>query len=176
MQLENKVLTSQLKNVDLPSQNTLNRVDNILNDSNKLLKQITNNLRIPDLKKYGLLTLVKKLIKDRNDLGLTKFELKTLNIEKLNYDDKTLVIYQCIQEGVNNILKHAKATYAQISIVVKDYFIEIQIKDDGIGITKKSFDTMGIDGMQQAVEDIAGVFKISSLENNGTTLNIEIPI
>ena len=176
LQLENKVLTSQLKNVDLPSQNTLNRVDNILNDSNKLLKQITNNLRIPDLKKYGLLTLVKKLIKDRNDLGLTKFELKTLNIEKLNYDDKTLVIYQCIQEGVNNILKHAKATYAQISIVVKDYFIEIQIKDDGIGITKKSFDTMGIDGMQQAVEDIAGVFKISSLENNGTTLNIEIPI
>ena len=59
---------------------------------------------------------------------------------------------------------------------MKDYFIEIQIKDDGIGITKKSFDTMGIDGMQQAVEDIAGVFKISSLENNGTTLNIEIPI
>ena len=173
LQLENKVLSTQLKDINGSPQETLNRVDNILNDSNKLLRQITNNLRIPDLKKYGLLILVKKLIKDRNELGLTKFDLKTSNLEKMNYDDKTVVIYQCVQEGVNNILKHSKADSAHVSIDAMDYFIEIKIKDNGIGITQRSFDTMGLDGMQEAVESVAGDFNISSFKNNGTTLKLK---
>ena len=118
-----------------------------------------------------MLILVKKLIKDRNELGLTKFDLKTSNLEKMNYDDKTVVIYQCVQEG-KMILKHSKADSAHVSIDAMDYFIEIKIKDNGIGITQRSFDTR-LDGMQEAVESVAGDFNISSFKNNGTTLKLK---
>ena len=175
LKLENKVLTRQLSNVNDQSKNTLNRVEHILNDSNHLLRQITNNLRIPNLKKHGLIKLTRKLIHDRNELGLTKFTLTTTNTDELNYNDKTLVMYQCIQEGINNILKHAKATAADISIIVHNTSIEIKIKDNGIGITSNHLNTMGLKGMQEAVENISGLFNITSFKNEGTNINIKIP-
>ena len=84
-------------------------------------------------------------------------------------------MYQCIQEGINNILKHAKATAADISIIVHNTSIEIKIKDNGIGITSNHLNTMGLKGMQEAVENISGLFNITSFKNEGTNINIKIP-
>ena len=175
LQLENKVLFSQLNNINKSSKKIFDRINFILADSVVLLRQITNNLRIPDLKKYGLLSMVEKIIDDRNDLGITKFNLITHNLDSLPYAEQVLVIYQCIQEGVTNILKHAKANNAEVSVIVNNSTIKISILDDGIGMSVKQFDTMGISGMKESVDRLSGTFNLYSELNKGTRIDILIP-
>ena len=90
-----------------------------------------------------------------------------------------LNIYRLVQEAVNNIVKHANATYVEITIMKKPNGILVKIVDDGDGFdvnyklkTSKSF---GLQTMQQRMQMIKGKLDIKS-SKEGTALEALIPI
>src|SRR5574338_337582 len=96
--------------------------------------------------------------------------------------DKKLEIYfyRIVQEAVSNIAKHSGATEYSV-ILLKDLLrIRIIVSDNGCGLkndsaqeTKTGF---GILNMKERTEGFGGEFKIDSIENEGLTLIIEIPV
>ena len=175
LKLENKILESQLNNVDKKSKRTFERINYIQEDSIEIIKQITHNLRIPEIKEIGVIAAIKKLIKYRNELNLTYFTLISENEEFLLDSSKNLVIYQCVFEGINNILKHAKAKKSEIIIKPTKDTISLYIKDNGMGIPDGMAYSMGLNGMKEAAERVNGTFNIISKLNKGTTVFIKLP-
>ena len=177
LQLENKVLTTQLPDLNSNSKRTFERIKYIQDDSMKIIRQITSNLKIPEIKEIGLLNAIKKLIDYRNELQFTQFELHLDEPDALSNLDHELVVYQCVQESITNILKHANASNADIVIQDVDKMIVIDVIDDGQGMSKEFSNphSMGLEGMKAAINRINGDFVVHSKKNQGTQLTFIIP-
>lgn len=84
-------------------------------------------------------------------------------------------IYLVIKEALHNVVKHACATKVCISFTFNDQ-LSVSIRDNGKGVAPGGLCRFGngLKNMQQRMESIGGIFKISN--NNGTTIHIECPI
>ena len=104
-------------------------------------------------------------------------ELATLS-EQLN-----ITIFRLIQEGLNNISKHSKATQAQVSVSHETIessaagLLLIDIADNGKGYDSNQQVTgLGLVGMRERVIALDGAMTIRSAPNEGTEINIRLPL
>lgn len=88
-------------------------------------------------------------------------------------------LFRVIQEAIQNILKHARATQINIRCEQTEEKISLTINDNGIGIAEdrtKTTDSYGLQNMQSRINEINGELRITSIASSGTTINIELPI
>ncbi len=87
-------------------------------------------------------------------------------------------LYRIIQEGLNNIRRHAQAHNAWINFRREDHSLLLNITDDGKGFSavdrvKKG---IGIKNISSRVKQIGGTVKFSSENRKGTTILVKIKI
>jgi signal transduction histidine kinase len=92
-------------------------------------------------------------------------------------------IYRLVQEGFNNIRKHAQATQVKLVIIASHTNITLRIEDDGIGIQNKAREEgaypkkgMGIRNMTERVNLLRGKISIKTKPGHGTQIRVRIPI
>ena len=85
-------------------------------------------------------------------------------------EDVTQVFYRTAREALNNIIRHAEATQASISVLSEPNCAELRIKDNGRGFNPQEIDTghMGIGIMSERVAEIGGNLQIQSTPGQGT--------
>lgn len=93
-----------------------------------------------------------------------------------------IVAFRVVQEALTNVLRHAHATCAELSLRTGDGWLRIDIGDDGEGFvtTDTWFDggrqkSVGMNSMRERVEDLGGELAIDSAPNMGTQLRILLP-
>ncbi|MCJ8008413.1 histidine kinase [Lederbergia wuyishanensis] len=84
------------------------------------------------------------------------------------------IIGMCLKEAATNIVKHSQAKNCTLSIIEKEGFLSIAVKDDGIGLLGQHQSGNGLKGMNERLALIDGTLNISS--NKGTELMITVPI
>ncbi len=106
-----------------------------------------------------------------------------MQLEEINKDiDKKIEInlYRIIQEAVNNIIKHSKATRVSIRLYEDDGRIYLKISDNGCGFRKGMLkfnkNGLGLIGMKERANLLNGEFSISSTPKRGTKLEVCIPV
>jgi signal transduction histidine kinase len=91
-------------------------------------------------------------------------------------------IYRLVQEALNNIRKHAKATAVDISVeqVVENgrSSVKLTILDNGTGFdvhaVNQSFEHIGLQSMRERTQLFGGTFRIESERGNGTIIRIRL--
>lgn len=93
-----------------------------------------------------------------------------------------LAFFRLIQEGLNNIAKHAHAhtVWIDLSIVPRRYG-RLTIRDNGIGFDPDALPAsgsgkMGLHQMRERVVTLGGSFHIESIAGEGTTLCADLPL
>lgn len=129
---------------------------NLLNQTLKELKSISYSLLPPELDK-GFIMALKNLVERLNSIKQIDFSLEIANeIEENDFkQNEKYNLYRIIQETTNNSLKHSQAKNLVISITKSDKYIEMSLKDNGIG-----FD-------QEKVSGSLGMQNLSYRMNNG---------
>jgi signal transduction histidine kinase len=85
--------------------------------------------------------------------------------------------FRIVQEALNNITRHAKATRVDVTLAAGDAVIEVSIKDDGVGFTIEEPRTgVGLIGMGERAELAGGHLDIESTPGDGTTLRARFPL
>lgn len=86
-------------------------------------------------------------------------------------------LYRILQEAVQNIHKYSKAKTVEITFIIQENSLFLQIKDDGIGFdpTKKK-KGIGLNNMQNRITDSKGIMTINSNAGEGTTIEFIIPL
>jgi len=87
-------------------------------------------------------------------------------------------IFRIFQETMTNIARHANATRVQVIIKRHGDTVEMQVSDNGKGITQAQIrnpGSFGITGMRERVHYLGGNLFISG-NTGGTTVNVAIPI
>jgi len=94
----------------------------------------------------------------------------------------TLTVYRVVQEGLNNVAKHASATQVTVRLEragsgTEDDGITITIADDGVGFdTGSPTQGLGLIGMRERLAALAGHMKVKSVPGRGFELRAWLPV
>lgn len=94
--------------------------------------------------------------------------------------DQSIAIYRVIQEALNNISKHARASHAKVRMALCNKSSDavcVEIIDDGRGFDTEAptGGSLGLIGMRERVHGLKGKIDYSSVVGSGTTVRIHLP-
>ena len=143
------------------------------------IRRISMALRPSILDDMGLAAAMKSLAKDFEAQTGIKVKVSAENIGTVLSDREKTTLYRVTQEALANIAKHSNATQAGISLIKTPKGVFVEVKDNGIGISKpgkeKAVGSMGLRNMKERLESHEGAFSVSSSRGNGLTLNFHLP-
>ena len=93
-----------------------------------------------------------------------------------------VTLLRALQEGLNNVHKHAQAEEVNITLSYMTDQVALDIQDDGKGLdlenleAAKSDGGFGLQAMRQRAEQNGGQLLIESTDGKGTTLVVQIPV
>lgn len=89
-----------------------------------------------------------------------------------------IVLYRAVQEGLTNVIRHARAKRVQIALGCSDHAAWLTIADDGKGMAAPDAATsgLGLAGMRERVAMAGGRLTVDSKPDMGTRLIIELPL
>jgi signal transduction histidine kinase len=93
----------------------------------------------------------------------------------INGEHRRNILYT-IKEALNNIIKHAQATEAELKFVVIDDKLDVIISDNGKGLPEGDLNLFGngINNMRARMKSISGNFKSESHHGTRIILNLAI--
>ncbi|MEO6149949.1 MAG: sensor histidine kinase, partial [Mucilaginibacter sp.] len=130
------------------------------------------------LLKLGLVSALKDFV-SKLDANKLKVLVETVGLNERLDSDVEIVLYRVIQECVNNVIKHARATMLDIQLVNEDNEVSVTIEDNGRGFDttdKAKFDGIGLKNITTRVEYLKGTIDISSAPGKGTLIAIHVPL
>ncbi len=141
------------------------------------IRVISNNMTPGSLAKLGLTSSITDLINRVNSPNGPNIVFQHFGIDDEIDIGLSLTIYRIIQELLNNSIKHAKASEILIEINQKEDEISLLVEDDGIGFdVGKVKRGMGTGNISSRVNYLKGELSIHSVENEGTSTMIIIPL
>ena len=93
-----------------------------------------------------------------------------------------LALYRILQEALNNVERHARARHVTVHLTKPDGFIQLTIKDDGIGFDPdhpaigKEREGLGLLGMRERATSVGGALSVKSAPRAGTEIEVRIPL
>ena len=109
----------------------------------------------------------------RKDIHIDDHSLRHINA------DTRITLLRIIQEGITNIIKHARAKSVGILIYEEDRRLQLVINDDGRGLDERKLqlqtEALGIQSMKRRVQLLNGESFIRS-GSEGTEITISIPL
>ena len=88
-------------------------------------------------------------------------------------------LFRAILEGLNNIIKHARAKHVQLQVMVMPEWCRVILSDDGVGFDVSTSDRYGGYGLRtikERLQQIGGTLAMRSEPGAGTTLTMEAPL
>ena len=150
-------------------------VDNTI----KTTRRIMTDLRPEVLDMLGFTEAVRQHLKGFQERYKIESQL-IKNAPKLDLKpQQSVALFRIIQEALNNIAKHAKASTVKIIIDQQIDKLKLEIIDDGIGFDEKTnfrIDSYGLIGMKERVFLLDGELTIKGEVGKGTTVKVEMPL
>lgn len=114
--------------------------------------------------------VLEELIKKQHYDILLKID-NSIDWQEVN-DAIKINLYRIIQEAINNIQKHSKATEAKVEICRNENELKLSVYDNGIGFNiDKQKNGIGLKNMKTRSQNINGLFLINS-SSGGTLIEV----
>ncbi len=153
----------------------LQLVDNTI----KTTRRIMTDLRPEVLDMLGFTEAVRQHLKSFQERYKIECQL-IKNTPKLDLKpQQSVALFRIIQEALNNIAKHAKASSVKVIIDQQSDKLKLEIIDNGIGFKEEGnlrIDSYGLIGMKERVFLLDGELIIKSEIGIGTNVKVELPI
>jgi signal transduction histidine kinase len=139
-------------------------------------------LRPVTLEEHGFFPALRQFL---NDFGEQNQLLIHLTVQGQEGDlsaSLELPLFRIIQEGLNNVAKHAQAQALWLEVDVSTPAqARLVLRDDGRGFDLATLDRaarrghLGLKQMRERVEQGGGRLAVQSMVGNGTTLDVTLP-
>lgn len=168
-----------LETPETERQNKVREISTLVKELNQEIRQLSINLTAASTAPEALDKLLLREI----------HRLKKLNLFQLVYIEpdhwpqlagwKHLVLFRMVQEILTNVLKHSQANLVQVEVSQTGSFLNIQLKDNGIGYDptqKPEKPHLGIRHLHDRARSINAQLQVSSRQQEGTSVHIRMPL
>ena len=83
--------------------------------------------------------------------------------------------FRIAQEALTNVVRHASARHAVVSITVGDA-LELQVRDDGCGLPDQHRSGVGLTSMRERTTELGGTLAMTRAPGGGTLLHARLPL
>jgi two-component system sensor histidine kinase UhpB len=141
------------------------------------IRMLSKSLVPPSLGDIGLKEALSELVASLNISQRIRLSLKTVAMDMFTMPDNIkLMAYRIVQEQVNNIIKHSRATEAEIKLAVSKKMFNITVRDNGIGFdAKRKVNGIGLSNITSRAELHNGKVDVVSSPGKGCTLKVSLP-
>lgn len=147
------------------------------------LRDLSRSLNTDYVADMGLLQAVEYELEMIRKSGIYTTTLEVNGLSVKLEQQKELIIFRIIQEVINNIIKHAKASQIHIEASYFPTGLTITITDNGTGFDLTPLNTaeggkfgLGLHNMHNRALLIGADFSITSTLHTGTAVTLTIPV
>ena len=93
--------------------------------------------------------------------------------------ERATAVFRILQEILTNVLRHARASNLYVKLGRNEECFELEVRDDGVGITEnqtRNSGALGLLGMKERALLVGGEVRITGKEGEGTTVLVRVPI
>ena len=141
------------------------------------VRELSHELHPAVLEHAGLAAALQSFCAEFRTREKIKVGLKIGTVPTLKNPQAALSLYRIVQEGMQNIRKHARVKEAEVELTsVKDRLM-LRIRDRGAGFNPAAARNsgLGLTSIQERVRLLGGRLEINSAPGRGTELLIEVP-
>ena len=177
-----QALAEKLPAGDTSASEDTTKINEMVGRTAQEVERIWRSLWSHELEKLGLVAALEK--------GNAEFVLRTgvsLHMDCSALDerlpaDAELVLYRILQEALDNVERYARALHVTVLLAKPDGFIQLTIKDDGIGFDPdhpangKAREGLGLLSMRERAASVRGALTVKSAPRTGTEIEVRIPL
>ncbi len=157
------------------------RIRGALRELEQNLRNLSHEIRPAILDNLGVFAAVRFLadsVSQRSGIPIT-----VSGPEGERYPPQVEIgIYRIIQEALTNMMRHAGATRASVSIQSQPDKVTCAVRDDGVGfdlervLARKDYPGLGLLSIRERAAAMGGDLRINSAPKQGTELVVVIPL
>lgn len=142
------------------------------------IREMSKGLIIPGhLREVGLISSIEYLLQEMLRHTRITWKLFADDIEDMLKDDHRLAIYRIVQEQLNNIIKHANASFIKVSVSAKGSMIHLIMEDNGSGFVYSSRrNGIGITNIISRAELFNGNVNFKSSPGEGCSMEVTLSL
>jgi two-component system, NarL family, sensor kinase len=140
------------------------------------IRRLVYALRPPTLDELGLQEAIEALLQQLSSHSPTRISF-TARPDSFEFLPAAVevAVYRMVQEGVNNVLRHAQAALCAVTCRREGGWLILTIQDDGRGISPGARGGVGMLSMRERVEELGGTLAIAPVEPSGTLITARLP-
>jgi signal transduction histidine kinase len=148
------------------------------------VRDISHFLHPPLLDDLGLSAAVDWYVQSINKRHELRVDLSTQNMTGRLPSEIEVALYRIVQEGLTNVLRHARAQRCIVELVRDDAeeSVRVTVRDDGVGFDPEAprdaeaSPGLGLVGIRERVSQLGGVLRLDSGHGRGTVLTAEFAV
>lgn len=176
--MKNRALLA-LEKTELPPAvvEDLTEISSTASTTLKEMREMSRNLRPYELDRFGLTEALKSVVERMEGSSALTIHPDLDMIDGLFPREGEINVYRIVQECLNNVVKHSKASEAWIHAKANAGVVTIVVRDNGSGMEAEGGKNggLGLSGIRERVRMLGGNLKIQSSPGQGTTVEVTIP-
>ncbi|HWI90252.1 MAG TPA: ATP-binding protein [Flavisolibacter sp.] len=150
----------------------------LLNEAAQEIRKTSHNLMPEVLLQHGLDEALRRYCNNVNNSKVLQIQYDSWGeVDSFN-NSFELSVYRIVQELINNIIKHSKATQAIVQLSQQNDMLTISIEDNGVGFSgnDNGKDGMGLRSLQNRIKAMNGKLEMESSQQSGVSAYLEFEI
>ena len=179
--LKQRVQLAQKSVKDQHGRQSLTELEALAEQTIENLRRLTRALRPIYLEDLGLVTALEMLTRETSQNNQLVVDFQKTGQERRLSHEVELSLYRIAQEALNNVVKHSKATHADLKIAFETSEIKMEVSDNGNGFLVPKSPTelapsghFGLLGVHERADLIGARLKIESVLGKGTSLKVRL--
>jgi signal transduction histidine kinase len=159
----------------------LNDIMEIAVEAVEDVRRLCRDLRPYQLERVGLTETLRGMLLSVDESTPLEVHADIADVDGLIPAEREIDLYRVLQEGMNNIIKHAEASRADVRLQRVNGSLLLHLRDDGKGFdiaaAKNGMPAgMGLEDMTERMHLLGGQLRIESAAGRGTLLEATIPL
>ncbi|MBI5354020.1 MAG: hypothetical protein HZB50_15365 [Chloroflexi bacterium] len=166
---------------DQKGKQSLQELESLAEQTVENLRRLIRALRPIYLEDLGLVTALDMLARETSQNNHLIVDFQKTGEERRFSREEELSLYRIAQEALNNVVKHSKATHADLKIIFEDAEIKMEVRDNGNGFIMPKSPTelapsghFGLLGVHERADLIGARLEMESTLGKGTRLQVRL--
>lgn len=164
---------------DEPLRSRLASLEGVVSRADTELRQAINALSFLGRGSHGLVPSIRSLVRRIRDEQRLDVTLKLVGTPVSLPPDQEEALYRLAREALTNVARHARATFASVTVTFEPDRVGVDIRDNGTGLLARPAGEhglhFGLRSMQRRLADVGGGLHVRNRQPHGVTVSGWVP-